>query len=124
MSAELAEMVRSVMKEELQPIKEELQDLNRRVDSIESHIEKIETNVGKLEIRVGTMEKDLSALKEITASTETKLQVVYDQTAKLTEYDEETMARFQQFATIEKLAYIDVKISEHDREIFKMKHRA
>ena len=36
----------------------------------------------------------------------------------------EPMARFEQFATIEDLAYIDVKISEHDREIFKMKNRA
>lgn len=123
MSNELIDILRVVIKEELQPIKEELQQLNRRVGIIETRVENIEARVENIETRVETIEKDIIDLKETTSKMETKLNSVYEQTAKLTEYHGETLARFEQLATKDDLDYFDKKISEHDREIFKIKNR-
>ena len=165
MNNELIDVLRVVIKEELQPIKEELQQLNRRVgiietrvenievrveniearveniearvesiearveniesrvENIESRVENIESRVESIEIRVETIEIDMGDLKETTSKMETKLNSVYEQTAKLTEYHGETLARFEQLATKEDLEYFDKKISEHEREIFKIKNR-
>ena len=144
MNNELIDVLRVVIKEELQPIKEELQQLNRRVgnietrveniearveniesrvENIETRVENIEIRVEKIETRVETIEKDMIDLKETTSKMETKLNSVYEQTAKLTEYHGETLARFEQLATKDDLDYFDKKISEHDREIFKIKNR-
>lgn len=55
---------------------------------------------------------------------ESKQNIIYEQTGKLTEYHTETMAGFKDLATKDDLEYFDKKITEHDREIFKMKNRA
>lgn len=55
---------------------------------------------------------------------ESKQQIIYEQTGKLTEYHAETISQFEQLATKDDLDYFDKKISQHDREIFKIKNKA
>lgn len=117
MSNDITEVLRSVIKEELQPIKEELQQLNRRVGNIELRVETIET-------RVGNIENDLGNLKETTLSVQEKLLIILGQTVRLSEYHDETISRFNELATKEDLEYFDKKISEHDRDIFKIKMKS
>ncbi|MUV37120.1 hypothetical protein JNUCC1_00926 [Lentibacillus sp. JNUCC-1] len=72
-------------------------------------------------VEVKTEQKETS--RRLT-SMEGKLQIIYEQTGKLTEYHTETIENFEHLATKEDLTYFDKKITEHDREIFKIKNRA
>ncbi len=119
---EITEVLRSVLKEELQPVKLELEKLNHRVGKLEGHVEKIEHRVGSLEKHVKTIEADVNQLKEVTSNIQAKQQIVFEQTAKLTEYHNETQARFAQLATKDDLSYFDQKIGRHEREIFNIKN--
>lgn len=80
------------------------------------------------------LEQILAELKEIKHeqqktnerldSIDSKQHIIYEQTGKLSEYHTETLSRLDNLATKDDLEYFDKKITEHDREIFKMKNKA
>ncbi|WP_203248562.1 hypothetical protein [Sporosarcina beigongshangi] len=131
MTENILDVLRSVIREELQPVKQELQHLNQRMekveirlDNIEIRLEKVETRLDNLENRVGSIGVDLAEVKDKVSAIDARQQILYEQTAKLSEYHAETIACFDQLAMKEDLEYFDKKLGEHDREIFKMKHGA
>ena len=64
--------------------------------------------------------EEVQAINERLEKIESKLNIAYEQTAN----HSEIIDKLDEFATKEDLSYIDKKLCEHDREIFKLKNRA
>ncbi len=73
---------------------------------------------------VSAVKAEQQKTNERLVNIESRQQIIYEHTGKLTEYHTEKMASFEHLATKEDLSYFDKKITEHDREIFKIKNRA
>ncbi|KXH87508.1 hypothetical protein [Sporosarcina sp. HYO08] len=128
---DITQILRSVLREELQPIQQELKQLNNRVNLIEKDLGQVKEDLGQVKEELGQVKEELGQVKEDLGQVKetvivmgAKQQIMYEQTARLSEYHSETMTKFEQLATKEDLEYFDKKISEHDREIFKLKQRA
>ncbi len=65
--------------------------------------------------------KGIKEENERLTNLESKQQIISEQNRKLTEYHTETMSQFEQLATKDDLDYFDKRITQHDREIFKIK---
>lgn len=89
----------------------------QKLDLILKELQAVKTEVSNIK-------KEQQITNERLTNIESKQNIIYEQTGKLTEYHTETMAGFEALATKEDLEYFDKKITEHDREIFKMKNRA
>ncbi len=85
----------------IQNLQNEMKSMKREQEKTNDRLEKIESRLDKIE---------------------NKLDGTVEQTAKLSEYHSEVMNKLDDFATKEDLAYFDKKLSEHDREIFKLKN--
>ncbi|MDW0118341.1 hypothetical protein QTL97_15525 [Sporosarcina thermotolerans] len=67
---------------------------------------------------------ELKLTNERLSNLEEKQQLIYDQTAHLTEFRTETTERFEQLATKKDLEFFDFKIIQHEREIFNLTHQS
>ncbi|GIN57389.1 hypothetical protein [Lederbergia ruris] len=99
-------------------------------------IKEIKTDISTLKTDVSNLKEDVSTLKveqqkttthmakmdERLSNLESKQNSIHKQTGKLLEYHSETISHFETLATKEDLEYFDKKISEHEREIFKIKN--
>jgi len=68
------------------------------------------------------MEQNLQATNDCLTSMESQQKAIQKQTAKLSEYHTEVLAKLENVATKDDLTYFDKKIGEHEREIFKFKN--
>lgn len=57
------------------------------------------------------------------SSLETKQEIIYNQTGKLTESHSEMISLLKNLASKDDIDYLDKKIGEHDREIYKIKNQ-
>ena len=97
----------------------------------------VKKEVGELKQDVGGLKKDVGELKKEQITTNKRLSNIeerqdviidhtgatYSQTGKLTEYHDQTMLQLEKLATKEDVDYLNEKIGEHDREIYKLKHK-
>ena len=90
----------------------------------EEKLDLILTKLASMASDLKSVKKEQQYTNERLTLIESKQNIIYEQTGKLTEYHTETMSGFDQLATKEDLSYFDKKITEHDREIFKIKNRA
>lgn len=77
-----------------------------------------------MESEVKEIKNEQKKTNERLENIEAKQHIIYEQTGKLSEYHTQTLAHLEQLATKEDLDYFDKKISQHEREIFKLKNRA
>lgn len=66
---------------------------------------------------------ELAKTNEHLTNIESKQDMIYRQTGKLSEYHTEIVSRLEEVVTKEDLTYLDKKLGEHDREIFKLKQK-
>lgn len=83
---------------------------------------KSELNGVKLEIEGVKREQQLTNERLVTI--EAQQQLIYEQTAHLTTFSSDMLARMEQLSTKEDLRFFDLKIVEHERAIFTMQHRS
>ncbi|HLQ74248.1 MAG TPA: hypothetical protein VK125_08455 [Bacillota bacterium] len=94
------------------------------MQTMNSDMKELKTEVTSIKSDVAALKSEQQTTNERLAAIESKQTIMHEQTGKLTEYHSETMANFENLATKEDLAYFDKKITEHDRELFKIKQRA
>ncbi|GAA0431812.1 hypothetical protein GCM10008983_05510 [Lentibacillus halophilus] len=100
------------------------QNTNERFTSLDNRLTEFEQNTNeRFTASENRMTEFEQSANERFSNIESKLQIVYEQTGKLTEYHEQTMAALERVATKDDLTYFDKKIGEHDREISKLKER-
>jgi len=110
MNEDLRSTLKAVLQEELNPLRNELNGLKNEVNGLKNEVTQVKQEQQKTNERLTNLES--------------KLHIVYEQTGKLTEYHTETMSKLEHLATKEDLEYYDKKISQHEREIFKIKNKA
>lgn len=89
----------------------------------EKILQQILDELKEVKKEVSNVKQEQKKTNERLTNIESKQNIIYEQTGKLTEYHTETMAGFQNLATKADLEYFDKKITEHDREIFKIKNQ-
>lgn len=94
-----------------------LKQISDELKGVKEEIAGIKTDVFEIKL-------EQQKTNERLTSIESKQQIIYEQTGKLTEYHSETMSHLEQLATKDDLDSFDKKISQHEREIFKIKNRA
>lgn len=98
----------------LQQILEEIKALNQRVSNIENGQKELTTLVSGIE-------KDLTEIKGTTTRIETKQQIIYEHTAKLSEYHTDIKHQIEDVK--DHIQFNTHKITENEREIFKLKNQ-
>lgn len=63
MNSELKEALRSVLREELQPINKRLDTIGTRIDAIEPHLDTIDTRLNTIDTRLNVIEQDVKEIK-------------------------------------------------------------
>lgn len=86
-------------------------------DDIKDTATKKDLNIVQKEIM-----NELDKTNKHLQSIDSKQHIIYEQTGKLSEFHTETLSILEQLATKEDLEYFDKKITEHDRNIFKIKN--
>lgn len=127
----------SSLKSDMSYVKNELRDVRSDVSTLKDDMANVKGDVSTLKDDMTNVKEDVSTLKddmtnvknelmktnEHLAKIETKQDLIYRQTGKLSEYHTEIVSRLNEFSTKEDLTFLDKKIGEHDREIFKLKQK-
>ncbi|GIN73195.1 hypothetical protein J14TS2_36700 [Bacillus sp. J14TS2] len=126
----------SSLKEDVTTLKTDVSSLKEDVTTLKTDVSSLKEDVTTLKTDVSNLKEDVSTLKveqqktsvhmakmdERLSNLELKQDSIHEQTGKLSEYHSETISYFEVLATKEDLEYFDKKISEHEREIFKIKN--
>jgi len=106
-----------------------IQQILNVVMEIKEELNGVKLEQAGIKQEFGGMKQENSGIKqeqettnEHLSSLQSKQDLIYNQTCKLTEYHEEKQEKFERLATINDLKYYDTKIGEHDREIYNLKN--
>lgn len=100
------------MEKTLHLILEQLQQLN-------GSVENVEIGQNKLASRLGSIENEIKDLKDSTSRIETKQQIIYEHTARLSQYHTEVKNEIENVK--DRLQFNTHKLTETELEIFKLK---
>lgn len=116
------------VKNEMEGMKGEIHNVKHEIDGMKDDILDMKSQINSrfdvLDIRTSTLEMEIANVKQDQQEIKAKQQIVFEQMGKLSEFHKETMSRFEQLATKQDLEYFDLKISQHEREIYKIKNHA
>lgn len=88
---------------------------------MENNLNLILQKLEKLETGMNEIKSDLTELKDTTTRIETRQQIIYEHTAKLSEYHTEVKNEMEEIK--DHLRFNTYKITENEREIFKLKNQ-
>lgn len=117
MNIELQEMLKTIIADALTPITKDIAEIKEDINGMKEDINELKSEVNGIKEEVSDMNVRLTSI-------ESKQDIIFIQTGKLSEFRDETAATLSQIATKEDLEYFDAKASRHEREIFKLKKRA
>lgn len=100
---------------------EMLQKIFNKLSEMES---KNDNQFAELNKQVADLNKKVDGITEQVVTNAEYISVVKDKQEKTTESHNEILSALNNLATKEDLEYLDKKVGEHDREIFKIKNRA
>lgn len=87
---------------------------------MENKLDLILQKLGNIESDINGIKIELGELKETAARIETKQQIIFEHTAKLSEYHTEVKHEMEEIK--DHLRFNTYKITENEREIFKLKN--
>ncbi|GEN30073.1 chromosome segregation ATPase [Cerasibacillus quisquiliarum] len=118
------------MREELTEVKasqdhlrEELTRVKESQDLLREELTDIKQEQSAMVIDIQDMKEKQIVMNERLINVESKQQLVFEQTGKLTEYYTNIMSQLKQTARKEDLEYFDKKLGYHEREIYQIKQR-
>lgn len=89
------------------------------MDLILQKLGNLESDINGIKSDINGIKNELSELKDATARIEAKQQIIFDHTAKLSEYHTELKHEMEEIK--DHLRFNTYKITENEREIFKLR---
>lgn len=102
----------------------EVKGLKSELNGVKQEMHGFRTELNGVKLEIEGVKREQQLTNERLVTIEAKQQLIYEQTAHLTDFRSETLTRMEQLATREDLRFFDLKIVEHERAIFTMQHRS
>ncbi|MCT4592734.1 MAG: hypothetical protein N4A57_00450 [Anaeromicrobium sp.] len=121
MRTEMSDMKTEIsdMKTEISDMKTDISSMKTEISDMKTDISSMKTEISDIKIEMSDMKIEISDLKTGQARIEKKLDSVYEQTAELTEFREETSSEFYKIHN--SLDFIKYQESETKEDLFKLK---
>ena len=118
----MSEIILNQILTELKEIKHEQAVTNQRIDGLDKRIETMDKRIDGLDKRIEKIDKRIDDNTSRLDSLTNTVNIIHDQTVKLTEYHLITMEALKRLASKDDVDYLIDKVGEHDREIYKLKN--
>ena len=107
------------VKSELGEVRSELGEVKNDVTGIKVELGEVKNDVAGIKVELSEVKNDVISIKTELSEIKTKLEVIYEQTAVLTEFKTDTA---QQFVEIkETLSFVLHKELENERDLYVLK---
>ncbi|VDG93628.1 Uncharacterised protein [Lysinibacillus sphaericus] len=98
--------------------------VDERFDGIQGQIDGMQGQIGGMQEQIGGMQGQIGGMQGQLDRIESRQDAIFEQTGQLTEFRQETLAKFDEVVKREDMHYFEAKVLEHDRELFNLKKRA
>ncbi|GAA4072392.1 hypothetical protein [Amphibacillus indicireducens] len=125
-----------MMDKRIDGLDQRIEMMDKRIDGLDQRIGMMDKRIDGLDQRIGSMDKRIDGLDKRIRAMDTRIddntsrldsltntvKLIHDQTVKLTEYHLITTEALKRLASNDDVDYLIDKVSEHDREIYKIKN--
>ena len=113
-----------VMDKRIDGLDKRIGNMDKRIDGLDKRIGVMDKRIDGLDKRIETMDKRIDDNTSRLDSLTNTVNIIHDQTVKLTEYHMITMEALKRLASKDDVDYLIDKVGEHDREIYKLKNNS